>query len=209
MQNHLALKCSMKWGNKGIKLACAANSIFILDFHMIPLLSRELSNVPGKALFRESVQDSESSSEEINVLYFGRTFSFQPWCDFCWHLRGMRCRVMCSPSPTWDPEASNGPERCLPETEPLCPHVPGSGVIYSSTHYKPGLWAQAACPSCSAFQKLPNVASGPHEEALSLHVKNIECHLNVVHHTILQLLCYFDCPQNSSNVTPSIKSCPN
>ena len=57
MQTHSALKYSMKWVNKEMKLECTANSVFIIDFHMITLLLRKASNVPGEAFIRGRAQD--------------------------------------------------------------------------------------------------------------------------------------------------------
>lgn len=64
--------------NKGINLEGTANSIFMLDFHRIPLFSRKLSNVPEKAwLFKERAQNLEL--EEISILYFGRKLTLMSW----------------------------------------------------------------------------------------------------------------------------------
>ena len=57
MQTHSALKYSMKWVNKEMKLEYTANTVFIVDFHMITPLLRKPSSVPGEAFIRGRAQD--------------------------------------------------------------------------------------------------------------------------------------------------------
>lgn len=110
----------LKWMNKGTNLEGTANSIFISDFHKIPLFSRKPSNVPRKAwLFMETVQSLELLPEKLVFSTLVGTSVFcldvaPPW-HLCPYTGYIRCRLLCSPRPTWNPEVINDFERCLLE----------------------------------------------------------------------------------------------
>lgn len=57
MQTHSSLNYSVKWVNKEMKLECTANSVFIVDFHMITPLLRKSSSVPGEAFIMRRAND--------------------------------------------------------------------------------------------------------------------------------------------------------
>lgn len=57
MQTHSAFNYSVKWVNKEMKLECTANSVFIVDFHMITPLLRKPSSVPGEAFIMRRAHD--------------------------------------------------------------------------------------------------------------------------------------------------------
>ena len=78
MQTHSALKYSMKWVNKEMKLEYTANTVFIVDFHVITPLLRKPSSVPGEAMTRNKIGTS------LVVKWLRLRFPIQGWGFHSW-----------------------------------------------------------------------------------------------------------------------------
>lgn len=151
-------KVLLKW----INLECIVNSIHMLDFHRIPLLSGKPNHFSGKAwLFGGTVQSLELYHERLAFCTLAGPLVS------CLHMapvnihRIYRYRVLWSPSPTWNSETVNGLERCLLEIE-----LSGSLslALEPLLFYTLKLCTVSTGPFCSPFQKLHNVVSRPQEE---------------------------------------------
>lgn len=139
---HSALKYPMKWVNRGMKLECTANSIFIIDFHDSSLVKRALikEGNPGcKSYHQKTLMFCTLIGASVLFLDVASDLLIFKGCKGQGDVFIQFCLGPWSQQWAW---------MVSPADAPPWPQVPGSGAIYSFTHYNPALGAWPSLP-CS------------------------------------------------------------